>query len=206
MPGRQKPEEAGRTRSIVASLSDRALPVAAAALVVGLSLFGVFSIFYRPDPGANTKSTGEAVIPFFEAGDEESLMKPSEDDAPTPPPTPTLARSSSSEVAEATPPTGPWAYERIEAATKLQQPPPPGSAVDKETPTGSLADQPIDTEAPPRPPPGLPTDSGTSAQPPMNLPPHAQTPSQSPASSGTTTSSPPAVETAPRAEDMADPE
>jgi hypothetical protein len=96
------------------SLSGRALP-AAAAVLFGLALFGVYTNIY-PITNSNTQSTAQLIIPVLEPGDDEPTVEQSGDDPPTPTLLATPTQYLPPEAMETAP--DPWTSERMEVASK----------------------------------------------------------------------------------------
>jgi hypothetical protein len=101
-------------RSVARNLPDRS-PLAAAIVILGLTIFGVLTSVY-PIEGLSTQSADKPIIPVWESGDEEPRAEHSEDDTPTP----TLLSAPTQ-----SPPSGatetaidPWTSEVVEAALR----------------------------------------------------------------------------------------
>jgi len=102
-------------RSVARNLPDRS-PLAAAIVILGLTIFGVLTSVY-PIAGLSTQSADKPIIPVWESGDEEPRAEHSEDDTPTP----TLSSAPTQiETLGATEETAidPWASEVVEAALR----------------------------------------------------------------------------------------
>jgi hypothetical protein len=99
------------------SLPGRLLPAAAIVTIVGLVLFGVYSLMGVNTKysyvATSTKGAAQPIIPVWDPGEEDSSAGQSDD---TPPLLPTLTQSPLSDETET--PTDQWASEHMEAASK----------------------------------------------------------------------------------------
>jgi hypothetical protein len=144
-------------RSVARNLPDRS-PLAAAIVILGLTIFGVLTSVY-PIAGLHIQSADEPIIPVWEPGDEEPRAEHSEDDTPTP----TLLSAPTQ-----SPPSGatetaidPWTSEVVEAALRepfVEEPKKPDEAAKGDellrgafdNPDGRLADPILpEVESPP---------------------------------------------------------
>lgn len=96
------------------SISGRSLP-AAAAVLFGLALFGVYTNIY-PITDSNTQSTAQLIIPVLEPSDEEPTAEQPGDDTPTPTLLATPSQYIPPDAMDAAP--DPWTSERMEVASK----------------------------------------------------------------------------------------
>ena len=99
------------------SLPGRLLPTAAIVTIVGLVLFGAYSLVGLNTKysyvATSTKGASQPIIPVWDPGEEDSSAGQSDD---TPPLLPTLTQSPPSDDTET--PTDQWASEHMEAASK----------------------------------------------------------------------------------------
>jgi hypothetical protein len=101
-------------RSLAKSLPDRS-PLAAAIVILALTIFGVLTSVY-PIAGLNTQSADKPIIPVWEPGDEEPRAEHSEDDTPTPTLSSPPTQSPPSGATETA--IDPWTSEVVEAALR----------------------------------------------------------------------------------------
>jgi hypothetical protein len=144
-------------RSLAMNLLDRS-PLAAAIVILGLTIFGVLTSVY-PIAGLNIQSADEPIIPVWEPGDEEPRAEHSEDDTPTPTLLSTPTQSPPSGAAETA--IDPWTSEVVEAALRepfVEEPKKPDEAAKGDdllrgafdNPDGRLADPILpEVESPP---------------------------------------------------------
>ena len=101
-------------RSVARNLPDRS-PLAAAIVILGLTIFGVLTSVY-PIAGLHIQSADEPIIPVWEPGDEEPRAEHSEDDTPTPTLSSAPTQIETSGATETA--IDPWASEVVEAALR----------------------------------------------------------------------------------------
>ena len=144
-------------RSLAKSLPDRS-PLAAAIVILGLTIFGVLTSVY-PIAGLNTQSADKPIIPVWEPGDEEPRAEHSEDYTPTPTLSSPPTQSETSGATETA--IDPWTSEVVEAALRepfVEEPKKPDEAAKGDdllrgafdNPDGRLADPILpEVESPP---------------------------------------------------------
>src|SRR5215217_3677386 len=88
----------------------------AAALIVGLGIFGVYSYLDHTYGAANARSAPQPVVSAWSPGDEGASSAQQPGDAPSSTPLSTLTEPPSSGITRT--PTDPWMSEAMEAALR----------------------------------------------------------------------------------------